>query len=281
MIYPTPCNDQQANASTVGPEEVLLQITLAFMVFLGFLVSDEVVDKAALQYRMDGLARGLVDVNSIEIQNANEVGLAEQEYKLLAKWWERKEKGEIDLFRLTALYPLDEAEHKTGPLYETELTTLKESRSFKDLHEEAKRLFGRGAEKILEGEIDRQFEDTAKDFCTDPLRGYRGQENLDRRSKDTDPADEAIIQSGELADGRLQRESMDALREAIRNDFEIQRSRVKAIQLEAFSRHMQAVLNGSPDQSLEDQIRIWEEDDLPMLPGVKDTLKSTTPVLLR
>ena len=76
-------------------------------------------------------------------------------------------------------------------------------------------------------------------------------------------------------------ESMDALREAIRNDFEIQRSRVKAIQLEAFSRHMQAVLNGSPDQSLEDQIRIWEEDDLPMLPGVKDTLKSTTPVLLR
>lgn len=254
---------RRTNTCAVGPEEVLLQITLAFMVFLGFLVSDEVANKAALQYQMDGLEQGLTEVDKRNIVELGKLRFAEQKYVLLEKWW--KKKNALPLFRLTAFY-----NDANSPLHKSSIKELREDPSFRELHKHSNLYFSRKSKDHLKDEIDGLIEAITKKTQAELAILRRTQVGLKRTGKNSTSS--IATQSAELRKGGLRIENVDVLRGEIEKDFDDQRAKVRDIQDLAFGRLLQMSFERAGDTSLEQTINEWDKD-LPMLPEVKESRK--------
>jgi hypothetical protein len=256
---------RKPKTSAVRPEEVLLQITLAFMVFLGFLVSDEVVSKIAFQYQLDGLERGLADANGLKIEEIHQLRLANQKHQLLEKWWKKRET--LPLFYLTSSFSQD----PNSPLHNSTIDELRTNPSFQELHRLSNLYFARGSEENRNDKISRLVE-TITEKSQEELAVLRQtQEGLALRSRT--PTAKKATQSDELKQGVLQIENVNILKTEIEKDFNDQKNKVADIQHIAFTRFLGKQSN-EHNRTLEQLINDWNKD-LPMLPEVLGPLRKT------
>ena len=265
---------------SVAAEEVLLQITLAFMVFLGFLVSDEVVNKTALGQELYAIEKGLrliIDTPKQDmIRQLNQALSSEQKYKLLEAWW--KIRSKLRLFQLTALF-----EDNNSPLYEASIDELRTSSLFKSLHVISNNFFNDRSGKNL----DTQINELVSAITGVPME--QSAFNLTRHRENS--LSGQYQKAGEVSDferlseGVPHPKNIAILRQEIHKDFQDQKQKVCDIQYRAVTRLLdEGIANWShfeketEDPHIIDLDKVIEEwnKELPLLLDVKKAFEHTT-----
>ena len=110
-MFPFRRTHQADGDSSVRPEEVLLQITLAFTVVLGFLLSAERAFKAELGHRLVRMEQAYEGLKRTPIGEAveqrNQAKVAEERWRLLYEWINIR--SNHDLFRYDSSRYIDGA----------------------------------------------------------------------------------------------------------------------------------------------------------------------------
>ena len=266
---------------SVKPEEVLLQITLGFMVVLGYLLSDEVAVRGDLDRRLERAESVYADVRSASkddlVDEATKARNAEERALLLNAWLRVRTKRllyrRVEVFdesELLAALPADKP--ASEPLF----------RQFRD---EVDRLF-RPRGKTEEQQNALAEEITACAIESIKLAGYRSpppnipvpQWVEGTRAKVALEALDSYAQAGRKV---VSPENVRFLISEIHTDFEGQRRRVGRIQLDlvirlAEARLAQGVLQGASGEVRDILAQLLNEldEEIRLLPEVRSQLAS-------
>lgn len=239
-------NTVERGARAITVEEVLLQIALAFMVFLGYLLSRQGHYQADLDERLSDIELGMETHGSGDhFQQAAMARNSEQRYMLLNEWL--RERPAVRLF-----YWVGEFRRSAprGGLATLEGDAMLTHAGFKELINESARLYGTRQTRH-EADYRRAAEVEAQvDLCLNRAGLVRATETsvtpIQAGTRHTGPEE----LTGQLESGKASVANVQFLREQIRNDYELARPLVKAIQAEAYYQLGEARLGGSKERDV-------------------------------
>jgi len=239
--------------SGVTPEEVLLQITLGFMVVLGYLLSDVIEEQAPLRARLLMVDTRLAKVEQertilreilqpkleqVERQYRKwrtspraklareraQAVLAAQEMQLLNSWM--RVKADLPLFRLVAFFEL-------GLLETIPADKLTDDARFVALRGEVNRLFrGEAPAKDQKGPLDKEIEDLAR-RCAETVGLQLPQGPYDPTKLIEDAQQRQAVRIADVQPNVVSWDNYRSLVEEIRTDFAGEKDKVAGIQLDA------------------------------------------------
>jgi hypothetical protein len=271
-----------AQGGPVGPEEVLLQITLGFMVVLGYLLSDEVGGRGDLGQRLER-----AEAIYAELQSASKNELVEQvtqarnaeERALLLNAWLRT-RAERLLYRRVEVF-----DESGGMLAALPADKPASDPSFRQLRDEVDRLF-RPGRQVEERQNALAEEITVCTLKSIELAGYRSPPSgvpVPQWVAGTKAwvALDALDRHAQAARKVVSPENLRFLISQIHTDFEGQRRKVGRIQLAlvmrlAEARLAQGVLQGASGEVREVLVQLLNEldEEVRMLPEVRSQLAS-------
>jgi len=237
----------------VTPEEVLLQITLGFMVVLGYLLSDVIEEQAPLRTRLS-----LVDARLAKVEQERTIlreilrpklerveeqyrkwqtspkaklareraqaVLAAQEMQLLNSWM--KLKAGLPLFRLVGFFEL-------GLLETIPADELTDDARFVALRNEVNRLFrGEAPAEDQKDPLDREIEDLAR-RCAETIGLQLPRGPYDPTSLIDDARQREAVRIADVQPNVVSWDNYRAIVDEIRTDFAGEKDKVAGIQLDA------------------------------------------------
>ena len=242
--------------NSITPEEILLQITLAFMVFLGYLLSNQVEQQAAITDRIvhvHAVVQSILNADKGDITRELALSNIRNQKLELLKCWEQSKQTNV-FFRRVADFRLSGQGREAGPLASIDIDRKVTNEGFQRLCKETTRLFlGDGKENPqIDEEVLRCFFHCVHNAGFNPVRTEAWVPDALKRTA-LWKSFELIAQTDRSRSKSLAPESQQFIIDTIETDFRVAREGVAAIQT---------------DGALQLAIHRLEKEPVPVSPSV-------------